>query len=276
MGSYRELQEATTANYGPTQVSGVHQSPTSPAPYLDDIPVEGLGDGLVGSVPAESLTAFFEPIVALRTGKTLGFEAIPHCWAEGLTDREELFARAAFEKRVGELGRAVRAIAFSECPSMPVFVGVHPHELKESWLIRPDDPICAHDAEVFLQVTQPSFSPMCMHVMTEVSSRMGIAIVLDDMGGPGSNLRQLVELSPAFVKLDAELVRDIDRNARKRAAVLGTVRMCADLGAQVIAKGVSSASELRTLLECGVHYGQGLLLGLPAETPTASSWRGAR
>jgi EAL domain-containing protein (putative c-di-GMP-specific phosphodiesterase class I) len=272
MGSYRELQEATTANHGPTQVSGVHQSPTSPAPYLDDIP----SDGLVGSVPLDALIAFYEPIVALRTAKTFGFEAIAHCTAEGLTDREELYARAAFEKRVGELGRAVRSIAFTECPSMPVFVGVHPHELKESWLIRPDDPICGHDAEVFLQVAQTSFSSMCLHVISEVSSRMGISIVLDDLGGPGSNLRQLVELAPVFVKLDAELVRDMDRNARKRAAVLGMVRMCADLGAHVIAKGIGTTSELHALLECGVDYGQGTLLGAPAVLPTVSSYRVAR
>jgi len=272
MGSYREQQEATTANYGPTQLSGVHQSPTSPAPYLEEIPAEGL----VGSVPMEALTAYFQPIVGLRNGKTFGFEAIAHCVTEGLTDREELFARAAFEKRVGELGRAVRSIAFTECPSIPVFVGVHPHELKESWLIRPDDPICGHDADVFLQVAQTSYSPMCLHVISEVSSRTGISLVLDDLGGPASNLRQLVELAPAFVKIDAELVREIDRNGRKRAAVLGLVRMCGDLGAQAIAKGVGTEAEVRTLIECGVAYGQGMLLGAPAELPTVSSWRGAR
>src|SRR5215510_2205465 len=192
MGSYREQQEATTANYGPTQVSGIHQSPTSPAPYLEELPVEGL----VGSIPVESLTAFFQPVVLLRSGKTFGFEAIAHCAAEGLEDRDELFARAAFEKRVGELGRMVRGAAFAECPSIPVFVSVHPHELKESWLIRPDDPICSHDAEVFLQVSQTAYSPMCLHVLTEVSSRSGIALVLDDFGGCTSSVVQLVELSP--------------------------------------------------------------------------------
>ena len=270
MGSYRELHEATTANYGPTQVSGIHQSPTSPAPYLEDLPAEGL----VGSVPVEALTAFFQPVVSLKTGKTFGFEAIAHCSAEGLTDREELFARAAFEKRVGELGRMVRSIAFTECPSIPVFVSVHPHELKEAWLIRPDDPICGHDSDVFLQLAQASLSPVCMHVLSEVSSRMGISLVLDDFGVPSSTLRQLIELSPAMVKLDPELVRDIDRSARKRAAVTNLVRMCVELNCQVSAKGVSSENELRALYDCGVNYGQGNFLGAPSELPTISKWRG--
>ena len=272
MGSHRELQEATTANYGPTQVSGVHQSPTQPAPYLDDVP----SVSLVGSVPIEELTAFFQPVVALRTGKTFAFEALPYCGAEGLTDRTELFARAAFEKKVGELGRVVRGVAFAECPSIPVFVGVHPHELKESWLIRPDDPLCGHDAEVFLQVSQLSYSPTCLHVLTEVSSRSGIALVLDDFGGAASSLLQAIQLNPAFVKLEVELVQGIDRAPRKRTVVESIVPMCKKLGAQVIAKGIATEAELHTLLECGVAYGQGSLLGEPSELPCISAWRASR
>ena len=271
MGSYREAQEVPTANYGPTQVSGVHQSPTQPAPHLEEIPSESS----VGSLPMQALTAFFQPVVLLRTGKTFGFEALAHCLAEELTDREELFARAAFERKVGELGRVVRAAAFSECPSIPVFIGVHPHELKESWLIRPDDPICSHDAEVFLQVSQPAYSPMCLHVLSEVASRSGIGLVLDDFGG-ASSLRQLVELSPAFVKLSVELVHGIDHAPRKRIAVSALVQMCLDLGAQVIARGIETEREARVLIDCGVAYGEGPLMGEPTALPRVSKWSGPR
>jgi EAL domain-containing protein (putative c-di-GMP-specific phosphodiesterase class I) len=271
MGSYREAPNVTTATYGPTQVSGVHQNPTQPAPYLDD----AASESLVGSVPLEALTAHYQPLVALSTGKTFGFEALAYCAAEGLDNREELFARAAFEKRVGELGRVVRAAAFAECPSIPVFVGVHPHELKESWLIRPDDPICSHDAEVFLQIAQTAYSPRCMHVLSEVASRSGIALVLDDFGGL-SSLRQLVELSPAFVKLTYELVHEIDRAPRKRRVVDAIVQMCLDLGAQVVAKGIETEREARALAECGVGYGQGPLMGPASARPGVSHWPGPR
>jgi EAL domain-containing protein (putative c-di-GMP-specific phosphodiesterase class I) len=271
MGSYREAQEVPTANHGPTQVSGVHQSPTQPAPYLEESPSECL----VGSVPMHALTAQFLPVVQLRSGKTFGFEALPHCLAEELADREELFARAAFEKKVGEMGRVVRGAAFSECPSIPVFIGVHPHELKESWLIRPDDPICSHDAEVFLQVSQPAYSPMCLHVLSEVASRSGIALVLDDFGG-ASSLRQLVELSPAFVKLSVELVHGIDQAPRKRIAVSALVQMCLDLGAQVMARGIETEREARALIDCGVAYGSGSLMGEPSALPRVSRWSGPR
>lgn len=268
MGSYREAPGYTNAGELASQASGVHQSPTQPAPYLEDEQPTG-----VGSIPIEALTARFEPVVSLRSGKTFGFAAIAHCGRDDLSSIEELYARAVFEKKVGELGRAVRDAAISACPGTPVFIHVHPHELKEAWLIRPDDPLCSHDAEVFLQVNQQSFSPMCAHVLSEVCSRSGIGLVLDDLGRGDSNLRQLIELSPAFVGLSDDLSLGIDRSARKRVVVSALVQMCLDLGAQVIAKGIETEIEAKVLMECGVAYGSGPALGEPATAPRVSHWR---
>jgi EAL domain-containing protein (putative c-di-GMP-specific phosphodiesterase class I) len=268
MGSYREAQTYTNASDTASQASGVHQSPTQPAPYLEDE-----HEVRVGSIPIEALTACFQPVVTLRTGKTFGFAATPHCERDDLSSLVELYARAAFEKKVGELGRAVRAVAIAECPGTPVFVHVHPHELKEAWLIRPDDPLCNHDAEVFLLVNQASFSSMCAHVLSEVCSRSGVGLVLDAFGSGASNLRQLVELSPAFVRLSDDLAVGIDRSARKRVVVSALVQMCLDLGVQVIAQGIETEIEAKVLLECGVAYGAGPIIGEPASTPRASHWR---
>jgi EAL domain-containing protein (putative c-di-GMP-specific phosphodiesterase class I) len=268
MGSYREAPSYTNANEIATQVSGVHQSPTQPAPYLEDE-----HEVRVGSIPIEALTAHFQPVVSLRSGKTFGFAAIAHCDRHDLSSLEELYARAAFEKKVGELGRAVRHAAIAECPGTPVFINVHPHELKDAWLIRPDDPLCSHDAEVFLQVNQQSFSPMCAHVLSEVCSRSGVGLVLDDFGSGASNLRQLCELSPAFVRLSEDLALGIDRSARKRLVVTALVQMCLDLGAQVIAHGIETEIEAKVLMECGVAYGSGHVMGEPAAAPRISHWR---
>jgi EAL domain-containing protein (putative c-di-GMP-specific phosphodiesterase class I) len=269
MGSHREAKYVTASHAVASQDSGVHQSPTQPAPYIDDEAEEFR----VGSIPMEALTAHFQPIVALRTGKTFGFAAIAHCDREDLSNLEELYARASFEKKVGELGRAVRLAAFAQCPATPVFVSVHPHELKEAWLIRPDDPLCSHDAEVFLQVNQQTYSPMCAHILTEVCSRSGVGLVLDDFGNGASNLRQLIELSPAFVKLSEDLASGIDRSARKRVVVSGIVQICLDLGAQVIAKGIENDIEAKVLIECGVVYGEGNMIGAPGPRPRISHWR---
>jgi EAL domain-containing protein (putative c-di-GMP-specific phosphodiesterase class I) len=117
---------------------------------------------------------------------------------------------------------------------------------------------------------------MCQHVLHEVSSRSGIALVLDDFGASTSSVRQLVEMSPAFVKLTVELVQGIDQSTRKRIAVKHVVQMCMDLGSQVIAKGIETDREARVLLDCGVAYGEGSLMGEATSLPSVSRWPGPR
>jgi EAL domain-containing protein (putative c-di-GMP-specific phosphodiesterase class I) len=100
-----------------------------------------------------------------------------------------------------------------------------------------------------------------------------VGLVLDDFGGGSSNLRQLIELSPAFVRLSDDLAIGIDRSARKRVVVTALVQMCLDLGAQVIARGIETEIEARVLMECGVAYGAGPVMGEPSATPRLSHWR---
>jgi EAL domain-containing protein (putative c-di-GMP-specific phosphodiesterase class I) len=264
MGS-RAFDDEITATHG-TGVSGVHESPTQPAPQVED------DAALIGSVPVEALGAEFQPLVDLRTGLTAGFEALPRCRAEGLADPRELYARASFEKTVGELGREMRAIAVRECVGTALYVSIHPGELKYGDLVRPDDPITQHDAPVFLQLCQPSFATLALQILGELSSRSGVSLVLDDFGAGPSSVKQLVELSPAVVKIDAELIAGIDHDRRRREAVGAVVELCERLGAETIAKGVDTGRQLQAALECGVRYAQGAVVGEPAPMPTVSHW----
>jgi EAL domain-containing protein (putative c-di-GMP-specific phosphodiesterase class I) len=259
----QEIEGTAGAN-----VSGL-RSPARPAPYAQELELQ---DRLIGSIPIEDLHAEFQPIVNLHTGETRGYEVLPRCRRQGLSDPEELFARATFEKTVGELGRAIRSIAIRECGGSPLHIPVHPGELKDRFLIRPDDPICCHDAPVFLQLSQASLSGLAMLVIGELSGRTGVSLSIDDLGAGPATLKQLVDLEPAVVKLDRELIAGIDRSVRKQTVVLALVTMCEQLGARVIAKGVDCEAELVTLMESGVVYGQGYVLGEPSPLPTVSIW----
>lgn len=256
-------QEGSSAH-----LSGVHDAPTQPAPY-----VEELGDADVGSIPAREVYAAFEPIVELDSGRTEGFEVHARCRVEGLQQPEELLARAAFEQRLGQLGRLVRQRALDVCGGHPIFVRVQSDELRDGFLIRPDEPIYSHDADVYVSVAQPTFSGTCRQVLQEVCQRPGMGLVLDNFGAGVTSFADAIALAPAMIKLDPILVRDIDRSQRKRDALAGLVRMMGDLGARVVAKDICGLSELRAVRSCGVQLAQGPLFGRIAELPTISSYR---
>lgn len=92
----------------------------------------------------------------------------------------------------------------------------------------------------------------------------GVRLAVDDAGAGYSSLRHIVELSPDYLKLDRELVRDIDRDSNRRALMRAVVAFAREVGTSVIAEGVETRGELEVLRDAEVHLVQGYLLARPA------------
>jgi EAL domain-containing protein (putative c-di-GMP-specific phosphodiesterase class I) len=42
------------------------------------------------------------------------------------------------------------------------------------------------------------------------------------------------------------------------------VRLCHELGARVVAEGIEQETEMKVVIDCGAHYGQGYYFARPA------------
>ena len=91
-----------------------------------------------------------------------------------------------------------------------------------------------------------------------------VMIAVDDAGAGYASLRNVLELRPDFIKLDLSFVHAIDRDPARQAMVAGMVHYASETNTQLIAEGVQTEAERRTLLRLGVRYGQGFLLGVPS------------
>ena len=98
----------------------------------------------------------------------------------------------------------------------------------------------------------------------------GLKICLDDFGAGRSGLNQMEMSQPNSIALNAQLVRDIDKNGTKQAIIRGLVQTCDDLGIDIIAKHVETPSEFDWLVSEGIDLFQGGLFGNPKldEFPT--------
>ena len=94
--------------------------------------------------------------------------------------------------------------------------------------------------------------------------RRGFKTAIDDFGAGYSGLNLLAEFQPDIIKLDMELVRHIDTNPVRHAIVQGILGVCKALSIEVIAEGVETLAEYRTLRALGIHYFQGYLFAKPA------------
>lgn len=93
---------------------------------------------------------------------------------------------------------------------------------------------------------------------------MGFKTAIDDFGAGYSGLNLLARFQPDLVKLDMDLIRNIDTNPAKRSIVRHILAMLTDLGIEPICEGVETQGELRVLQDLGVSLIQGYLLAKPS------------
>jgi EAL domain-containing protein (putative c-di-GMP-specific phosphodiesterase class I) len=98
----------------------------------------------------------------------------------------------------------------------------------------------------------------------EEYKRFGFKTAIDDFGAGYAGLNLLAEFQPDIVKIDMDLVRNINDSKPKQAIVEGIVHMCHQLGIRVLAEGIETGAERDFLVGSGVSLLQGYLFCKPA------------
>lgn len=211
----------------------------------------------------------FQPIVSFKSGEIFAYEALARPEHPALSGPLPLFAAAAAEGLCGPLGRLLRQLSVEGCPDHRLFLNIHPRELDDGFLVRPDDPLYLHEHPTYLEITESMPLHQFEHyksALAEVQSR-GVKLAIDDLGAGYSNLKYIADLEPAIVKIDRELVTAMHLSSRLMRLVGAIVRLCEALDAEVVAEGIETVEEYAVLREIGVHFGQGYLLARPAFPP---------
>lgn len=88
-------------------------------------------------------------------------------------------------------------------------------------------------------------------------------IAITGFGRKQSNLERLWKLSPDFVKLDAGLLYEAERNTGVRRILPRLCAIVRDLGAQPVIEGITTQNQLDIAIESGSTLLQGNLFGRP-------------
>ena len=95
----------------------------------------------------------------------------------------------------------------------------------------------------------------------------GFGIALDDIGAGSSSLNMLTELRPDYIKIDMQLIRNIDRDPYKALITQKLLETAQGLGITTIAEGVETTEEYEWVVEHGADLIQGYLIAKPASPP---------
>jgi EAL domain-containing protein (putative c-di-GMP-specific phosphodiesterase class I) len=101
---------------------------------------------------------------------------------------------------------------------------------------------------------------------------IGVKFALDDFGTGYSTLTYLKRLPVDVLKIDRSFVHHMLDDAQDRAIVEGVIGLARTFGCTVVAEGVESPAQARTLLELGCDIGQGTGIAAPMPSSQVAHW----
>jgi EAL domain-containing protein (putative c-di-GMP-specific phosphodiesterase class I) len=104
------------------------------------------------------------------------------------------------------------------------------------------------------------------HVQNIVDAyrKFGFWTALDDFGAGYAGLGLLARWQPHLIKIDMELLRDINLSRAKQVIIAGIVGIARALDIEVLAEGVENEQELTVLRAAGISLFQGYYFAKPA------------
>ncbi len=215
-----------------------------------------IADGAFGPV--------FQPIVDLRRDEIVGYEALTR-----FTDNanpEVLFVEAAAVGLGVELEMATLRAALAASNALPQSAWLNLNATPE--LIVAGEPLrtllAASSRRIVLEVTEHTAItdyPAFRTAMAALGPKVEFAV--DDAGTGFASLRHIVELRPAFVKLDRSLIAGVESDDARQAMIVGLCHFASVTGCRLIVEGIETDSELGVLRDLAIELGQGYLLGRP-------------
>lgn len=229
--------------------------------------------GLKTVIGQKQLRPAFQPVRHLPDGTIMGYEALIR-GPQGTTLElpAALFAVAHENEMDVELETLCLETIFANLPravnERRLFVNAsamllrHPVFLDERNLAA----INRSHADVVVEISEKEMVrdyDSFQDVLTLVR-KANMKIAIDDAGSGYSGLETILHLKPDYIKVADTLVRNIHADPIKREILASLDAIGKRIGATLVAEGIEVEPERKTLVDLGIEFGQGYLLGRPA------------
>lgn len=225
----------------------------------------------------EKVNTVFQPIISLEDCRVLGYEALSRGPENSYMNSPQVLMDVS-----GKYNREWELEELFSCKALEKFSRVNTMEK----IFLNVSPKILHSIEFknsFAKESLNKYSLKCEDIIFEVTEKDEVIniedfkrsiehykmqkyeIAIDDSGTGYSGLNRLCEIKPKYIKLDIELISKIDKDETKIAIVKSMQEFCLLSDSYLIAVGIESEAEIKTLIEIGVQYGQGYFIQKPSE-----------
>jgi len=225
---------------------------------------------------------YFQPLVNLASKKVFGFEALARGFdvkKNSLVHPNNLFSCAKKAEILVKLDRCCKELAIKKFVDYGLhkdyllFINIEPEVIEQgkagtNWIkkrahyygVDPDNLVAEiKEGKIYNSANLINF--------VKAYKEYGINIALDDFGVENSNLHRLLTLEPYFIKIDRELIQNVNIGDRKFALLQVCDYISRKFGCIPIAEGVETVEEVKTVLQIGIIFFQGFFFAEPHPDP---------
>jgi EAL domain-containing protein (putative c-di-GMP-specific phosphodiesterase class I) len=231
---------------------------------------------------------YYQPKVDMRRGVVLGLEALVR-WdhpQQGLIAPAQflpLIENTGLSSHVGDwvLGQALEHLAQWRRGGLDISVSVNisaRHLQEPDFALRLAELLARH-AEPLADALELEMLETAAHADIQATSallarcrELGVRFALDDFGTGYSTLTYLKQLPVDVLKIDRSFVHHMLDDAQDRAIVEGVIGLARTFQCVVVAEGVESPAQARTLLDMGCNSGQGTGIAAPMPAGAVAAW----
>ena len=239
------------------------------------------------AVQRGELVLHYQPLVSLETGEILGFEALVR-WEDpdrGMVFPDEFVPVAEETGLIVPIGwwgleEGCRQLKewqdrFPRDVPLTMAINISARQFEQPDLVE----------QIATQISRFGIPPASLHIEITESSLMSnvdgssavlqqlwdrsLRLHIDDFGTGYSSLSYLCRLPIHTLKIDRSFVDRMSEGDSDLEIVKTIIRLAKNLGLSIIAEGVETEDQLKTLIELGCEEAQGYLFSRPVETAVA-------
>lgn len=221
-------------------------------------------------------TLLYQPIVALRSGRLVGAEALLR-WDDptrGVVAPRDFLEALEETGLIVPVGRWVMSEACSQAarwadhagdgrPPLRITFNASPRQLAQVDFV--DDLRAALDESgidpglVYLELTEAALinDPRAAWASLAQVRDLGVGLALDDFGTGYSSLNHLRSFDLELLKLDPSLLNRLGQGGKDEAIVRHIFSLARALGVATLAEGITDEQQIGLLSELGCELGQG-------------------
>lgn len=244
-------------------------------------------DALRHAIANGELVNYYQPIVAVLTGRVVGVEALVR-WrhpAEGLLLPEKFLGEAMQHELIGDLCMEVFTAAVAQAQTwhnegrlLQISINLSAHDLTSLDFadivanLTGEAGISPHG--IMLEVPESLLlrsSPALLETLTRLRLKR-FRLSIDDFGSAPSSLAQLRNIPFNEVKLNANLIHDARTSDPGGERYRTCLQQARQLEVQVVGKGVENLEDWDLLHRSGGELAQGYFIGKPMPAADLPGW----